>query len=50
MSGFRVDTQDREGKWWPGPNVFPTRLHALSSAMWADCPTRVVEVTEGKAT
>ena len=48
--GYRVDTQDREGEWWPGPDVFATWLHAAGSSFWADCPTRVVEITEGKAT
>jgi len=50
VSGFRVDTQDREGKWWPGSDVFATRDMGVWAAWWADCPTRVVEVTEGKAT
>ena len=48
--GYRVDSQDREGKWWPGADVFVTRLQAVRSSWWADCPTRVVEVTEGKTT
>jgi len=50
VSGFRVDQQDAEGKWWPGADVFVTRLQAVRSSWWADCPTRVVEVTEGKTT
>jgi len=50
MSGFRVDQQDAEGGWWPGSDVFATRAQAFWSACWADCPTRVVEVTEGKTT
>ena len=50
MTGWRVDSQDAEGKWWPGGDVFLHMRQAYFAAAWADCPTRVVEVTEGKAT
>ena len=46
MTVYRVDSQDAEGAWWPGSNVFATWLQAAASSAWADCPTRVVEVEE----
>ena len=50
MTGWRVDSQDTEGVWWAGVDVFVTRLQAAASSAWADCPTRVVEVVEGETT
>jgi len=50
VSGFRVDQQDAEGGWWSGVDVFTTRDMAVWAAWFQDCPTRVVEVTEGKTT
>lgn len=39
---WRVDQQDTEGFWWPGPDKFEHKHDADLKAIWMDCPTRVV--------